>query len=214
MIISPSILSMDFSDMNGQLAQVEDSGAQWLHFDVMDGHFVRNLTFGPDLLKGVRKRSSLVMDVHIMVEDPAYFSEVFLNAGADGITFHIEACESAAQCHEILDSINKRGKRAGLSLRPQTPIEDLYPYLDKCGLILVMGVNPGFGGQAFIPETVDRIAKLRAEIDRRNLETLIEVDGGINAETGKLCKEAGADVLVAGSYVFKNDIRTAVKSLM
>lgn len=214
MIISPSILSMDFSDMNGQLAQVEDSGAQWLHFDVMDGHFVRNLTFGPDLLKGVRKRSSLVMDVHIMVEDPAYFSEVFLNAGADGITFHIEACESAAQCHEILDSINKRGKRAGLSLRPQTPIEDLYPYLDKCGLILVMGVNPGFGGQAFIPETVGRIAKLRAEIDRRNLETLIEVDGGINAETGKLCKEAGADVLVAGSYVFKNDIRTAVKSLM
>ncbi len=214
MIISPSILSMDFSDMNGQLAQVEDSGAQWLHFDVMDGHFVRNLTFGPDLLKGVRKRSSLMMDVHIMVEDPAYFSEVFLNAGADGITFHIEACESAAQCHEILDSINKRGKRAGLSLRPQTPIEDLYPYLDKCGLILVMGVNPGFGGQAFIPETVDRIAKLRAEIDRRNLETLIEVDGGINAETGKLCKEAGADVLVAGSYVFKNDIRAAVKSLM
>lgn len=214
MIISPSILSMDFSDMNGQLAQVEDSGAQWLHFDVMDGHFVRNLTFGPDLLKGVRKRSSLVMDVHIMVEDPAYFSEVFLNAGADGITFHIEACESAAQCHEILDSINKRGKRAGLSLRPQTPIEDLYPYLDKCGLILVMGVNPGFGGQAFIPETVGRIAKLRAEIDRRNLETLIEVDGGINTETGKLCKEAGADVLVAGSYVFKNDIRTAVKSLM
>ena len=214
MIISPSILSMDFSDMNGQLAQVEDSGAQWLHFDVMDGHFVRNLTFGPDLLKGVRKRSSLVMDVHIMVEDPAYFSEVFLNAGADGITFHIEACESAAQCHEILDSINQRGKRAGLSLRPQTPIEDLYPYLDKCGLILVMGVNPGFGGQAFIPETVGRIAKLRAEINRRNLETLIEVDGGINAETGKLCKEAGADVLVAGSYVFKNDIRTAVKSLM
>ncbi len=214
MIISPSILSMDFSDMNGQLAQVEDSGAQWLHFDVMDGHFVRNLTFGPDLLKGVRKRSSLVMDVHIMVEDPAYFSEVFLNAGADGITFHIEACESATQCHEILDSINKRGKRAGLSLRPQTPIEDLYPYLDKCGLILMMGVNPGFGGQAFIPETVDRIAKLRSEIDRRNLETLIEVDGGINAETGKLCKEAGADVLVAGSYVFKNDIRTAVKSLM
>lgn len=214
MIISPSILSMDFSDMNGQLAQVEDSGAQWLHFDVMDGHFVRNLTFGPDLLKGVRKRSSLVMDVHIMVEDPAYFSEVFLNAGADGITFHIEACESATQCHEILDSIIKRGKRAGLSLRPQTPIEDLYPYLDKCGLILVMGVNPGFGGQAFIPETVDRIAQLRSEIDRRNLETLIEVDGGINAETGKLCKEAGADVLVAGSYVFKNDIRAAVKSLM
>lgn len=214
MIISPSILSMDFSDMNGQLAQVEDSGAQWLHFDVMDGHFVRNLTFGPDLLKGVRKRSSLVMDVHIMVEDPAYFSEVFLNAGADGITFHIEACESATQCHEILDSINKRGKRAGLSLRPQTPIEDLYPYLDKCGLILMMGVNPGFGGQAFITETIDRIAQLRSEIDRRNLSTLIEVDGGINAETGKLCKEAGADVLVAGSYVFKNDIRTAVKSLM
>lgn len=214
MIISPSILSMDFSDMNGQLAQVEESGAQWLHFDVMDGHFVRNLTFGPDLLKGVRKRSSLVMDVHIMVEDPAYFAEVFLNAGADGITFHIEACESTAQCHSILDFINQRGKRAGLSLRPQTPIEDLYPFLDKCGLILVMGVNPGFGGQAFLPETVERIAELRAEIDCRNLPTLIEVDGGINAQTGKLCKEAGADVLVAGSYVFKNDIRTAVKSLM
>jgi len=213
MIIAPSILSMDFSDMKNQLEEVRTSGATWLHFDVMDGHFVRNLTFGPDLLKGICKLSDLVMDVHLMVDDPITFSEVFLNAGADGITFHIEACNDKQEARELLRSISSRNKTAGISLRPQTDIEDLYDLLDDCNLVLIMSVNPGFGGQAFLPETLERIKKLRMEIDRRGLHTLIEVDGGINATTGKACREAGADVLVAGSYIFKNDIIQAVKSL-
>ncbi|TFG83962.1 MAG: ribulose-phosphate 3-epimerase [Erysipelotrichales bacterium] len=213
MIIAPSILSMDFSDMKTQLDEVRASGATWLHFDVMDGHFVRNLTFGPDLLKGICKLSNLVMDVHLMVDDPLTFSEVFLNAGADGITFHIEACTDKDEARELLRSIRARGKTAGISLRPQTPIEEIYDVLDDCNLVLVMSVNPGFGGQAFLPDALERIKKLREEIDRRGLHTLIEVDGGINETTARACKDAGADVLVAGSYIFRNDIRNAVQSL-
>ncbi|MHC1734275.1 MAG: ribulose-phosphate 3-epimerase [Erysipelotrichaceae bacterium] len=214
MIIAPSILSMDFSSMENQLNQVKEGGAAWLHFDVMDGHFVRNLTFGPDLLKGVRKLSDLVMDVHIMVEDPAYFAPVFMDAGADGITFHIEACKDLDEVRSILSLIRSKNKRAGISLRPQTPIESLYPILDECDMVLIMSVNPGFGGQAFIEDSLKRISELRQEIQRRGLSVLIEVDGGINKTTGKACQDAGADVLVAGSYVFKNDIPEAIGSLM
>ncbi len=213
MIIAPSILSMDFSAMSQQLEEIRTSGATWLHFDVMDGHFVRNLTFGPDLLKGICKLSKLVMDVHLMVEDPVYYSEVFLNAGADVITFHIEACNDLEEARGLLKSIRSRGKIAGLSLRPQTKVEDLFELLDDCNLILIMSVNPGFGGQAFLPEALDRIRQLRTEIDRRGLHVLIEVDGGINEITAKACHKAGADVLVAGSYIFKNDIQQAVQSL-
>lgn len=213
MIIAPSILSMDFSAMSQQLEEIRTSGATWLHFDVMDGHFVRNLTFGPDLLKGICKLSKLVMDVHLMVEDPVYYSEVFLNAGADVITFHIEACNDLEEARGLLKSIRSRGKIAGLSLRPQTKVEDLFELLDDCNLILIMSVNPGFGGQAFLPEALDRIRQLRTEIDRRGLHVLIEVDGGINEITAKACQKAGADVLVAGSYIFKNDIKQAVQSL-
>lgn len=213
MIIAPSILSMDFSAMPQQLEEIRTSGATWLHFDVMDGHFVRNLTFGPDLLKGICKLSKLVMDVHLMVEDPVYYSEVFLNAGADVITFHIEACNDLEEARGLLKSIRSRGKIAGLSLRPQTKVEDLFELLDDCNLILIMSVNPGFGGQAFLPETLVRIRQLRTEIDRRGLHVLIEVDGGINEITAKACQKAGADVLVAGSYIFKNDIQQAVQSL-
>ena len=213
MIIAPSILSMDFSAMPQQLEEIRTSGATWLHFDVMDGHFVRNLTFGPDLLKGICKLSKLVMDVHLMVEDPVYYSEVFLNAGADVITFHIEACNDLEEARGLLKSIRSCGKIAGLSLRPQTKVEDLFELLDDCNLILIMSVNPGFGGQAFLPETLDRIRQLRVEIDRRGLHVLIEVDGGINEITAKACQKAGADVLVAGSYIFKNDIQQAVQSL-
>ena len=213
MIIAPSILAMDFSAMPQQLEEIRTSGATWLHFDVMDGHFVRNLTFGPDLLKGICKLSKLVMDVHLMVEDPVYYSEVFLNAGADVITFHIEACNDLEEARGLLKSIRSRGKIAGLSLRPQTKVEDLFELLDDCNLILIMSVNPGFGGQAFLPEALDRIRQLRTEIDRRGLHVLIEVDGGINEITAKACQKAGADVLVAGSYIFKNDIQQAVQSL-
>jgi ribulose-phosphate 3-epimerase len=213
MIIAPSILSMDFSMMKQQLDEVKSSQATWLHFDVMDGHFVRNLTFGPDLLKGICKLSDLYMDVHLMVDDPFHFSEVFLDAGADGITFHIEACKDNSEARNLLRKIKSLHKTAGISLRPQTAIEDLFDLLDDCDLVLVMSVNPGFGGQAFLPETIQRIASLRAEIDRRGLSTLIEVDGGINATTATNCREAGADVLVAGSYIFKNDIKKAVESL-
>ncbi len=213
MIIAPSILSMDFSKMNQQIMEIEASKATWLHFDVMDGHFVKNLTFGPDLLKGIRKLSSLYMDVHIMVEDPAYFATIFMDAGADGVTFHAEACHSDQEIRQIIRLIKSRGKKAGLSIRPTTSAETILPFLDELDLVLIMSVNPGFGGQAFMFEAIDRIRLIRQAIDQHHYSVLIEVDGGINEETSKLVKEAGTDVVVAGSYVFKNQIMDAIERL-
>lgn len=213
MIIAPSILSMDFSKMNQQIEEIEATKAKWLHFDVMDGHFVKNLTFGPDLLKGIRKLSSLYMDVHIMVEDPEYYAGVFMDAGADGITFHAEACKSEEEIRKIIRLIKSRGKKAGLSIRPTTSTEVILPFLDELDLVLIMSVNPGFGGQAFIPEAATRIRGIKQAIDQHGYSVLIEVDGGINEETAKIAKEAGVDVIVAGSYVFKNHISEAVERL-
>lgn len=213
-IIAPSVLSLDYSRFEQQMLDLHASKAQWLHFDVMDGHFVPNLTFGPDILKAFKKASHLFMDVHLMVEDPDFFSDVFIDAGADMITFHSEALDNDFQrIMALIKKIKGRGVKVGLTVKPKTPVESIFPYIREVDLFLIMSVEPGFGGQSFIPQSLEKIASLRQLIDQQQSSALIEVDGGINRHTGSLCKQAGADVLVAGSYVFKDDIIAAVDSL-
>ena len=202
MIVSPSILAADVLNLESAAARMIAAGADWIHVDVMDGHFVPNLTFGPMMCAAVRPLTHLPLDVHLMVERPGDYVEPFHAAGADCITFHVEA---DAHVHRTLQSIRARGMRAGVVLNPATPVCMAEPVLPLCDLVLLMSVNPGFGGQAFIPEVLDKIRALRALIDARGLPTEIEVDGGINPDTARLCAAAGATVLVAGSSVFRAD---------
>ena len=213
MIVAPSVLSLDYSHMTEQCELLNSSKAEWMHFDVMDGHFVKNLTFGPDILKGFVKLSPLFKDVHLMVTDPKMFADVFINAGADQITFHVETIYDKEEIKALAKHIHEQGKKAGLTLKPQTPIEVLKPFLHDFDLFLIMSVEPGFGGQKFMPEALERIRTLRTWLNDEGLDTHIEVDGGINEETGALCAEAGADVRVAGSYVFKNNIHEVCEKL-
>ena len=212
-IISPSILSLDFTQLNTQMEAVNASQAQWLHYDVMDGHFVPNLTFGPDILKAFRKLTDCELDVHLMITDPETYAPVFIEAGAQWLTFHYEAMESAEACRKLAKQLRKQGVKPGISIKPKTPVEVLKDLWQDFDLVLVMSVEPGFGGQQFDPSALEKIAQLRAWAQAENADLRIEVDGGINAQTGKLCTQAGADVLVAGSYIFKNNIIEAVDSL-
>lgn len=214
LIIAPSVLSMDYTKMQEQLRAVEKSGAQWIHYDVMDGHFVPNLSFGPDILKQFRKSTDLFLDVHLMVTDPAFFAPIFVKAGADSIVFHTEALDNdPAKVKALLDDIHALGVKAGFSVKPATPIEPFLPLVKDADLVLIMSVNPGYGGQSFMPEVLSKVEALDEARKELNPECRIEIDGGINGETAKAAKAAGVDTLVAGSYVFKDDIPGKVASL-
>ena len=211
-IIAPSILSANFSKLGEEIKAVEEAGAEWLHIDVMDGHFVPNITVGIPVVKSIRKITDLFFDVHLMIENPERYVERFADAGANGITIHIEACENA---REILQSIRSFGCKAGLSLKPATPLESVKDYLDLIDILLVMSVNPGFGGQKFMPEVLPKIREARKLIDESGKNILLEVDGGICDENARIVREAGADVLVSGSYVFRSEnYRKAIEKLL
>jgi len=209
-IAAPSILSADFSRLGDELAIV-DPARDWVHCDVMDNHFVPNLTFGPLVVAAARKLTKALVDVHLMMERPWAMVEEFRRAGADLVTVHVEACP---ETREALRQIRATGAKAGLSLKPDTPYHAVAPYLPDLDLLLVMTVEPGFGGQAFMPEMLDKVRDARAEREKKGLKFLIEVDGGINAETAKLARAAGADVFVAGNGVFRaGDPRAALATL-
>lgn len=193
--ISPSLLAADFCRLDRELDRITSGGAEWLHLDVMDGVFVPNISFGIPVIQSLRKISQLTFDIHLMIQEPLLYVDAFADAGADIITFHLE---SSSDPQKTIDAIHACGMKAGLSIKPGTPVETLLPYLSQVELVLIMSVEPGFGGQKFMLSCLDKIRAIRAVSKTVD----ISVDGGINSQTGALCKEAGANVLVAGSYVF------------
>ncbi|KHD88304.1 MAG: ribulose-phosphate 3-epimerase [Bdellovibrio sp. ArHS] len=207
-MVAPSILSADFANLEKEIKAVAEAGADWIHVDVMDGRFVPNITIGIPVVKSLKNVSPLPLDVHLMIEEPERYVEEFIKAGSDYLTIHIEATQNPAQ---VLRRIRELGAKAGITLRPRTSLDSVLPLLPLCDLVLVMTVEPGFGGQSFMHDQIEKISKLRHEIQTKNLSCLIEVDGGINAETAKLCHEA--DVFVAGSFVFSKDYKSAISSL-
>ncbi|MBQ7377161.1 MAG: ribulose-phosphate 3-epimerase [Clostridia bacterium] len=209
--ISPSVLACDFAKLGEEVESIAKAGADMVHLDVMDGSFVTNISFGLPVIQCLRKHSDMFFDVHLMIDEPIRYVARFADAGADLITVHAEARSNVT---ETLLEIQKTGKKVGLSVKPNTPIESIYPYLSLCDMILVMTVEPGYGGQALIPETLDKVALLKEELCRRGLSIDIQVDGGINAKNAEDAKRAGANVLVAGSSVFgASDRGAAIASL-
>ena len=210
-ILSPSILAADFKNLGQQIIDVDKAGAQYIHIDVMDGSFVPSISFGMPLIKSIRSATDKVFDVHLMIVDPIRYIKEFAEIGADIITFHLEA---APDVNAVIDEIHSLGKRAGLSIKPGTPVKELVPYLDKVDMILVMTVEPGFGGQPFIEDSYDRIKAVRAMLTERGLDTDIQVDGGITKENVRSVIEAGANVIVAGSTVYRGDAAQNTKDLL
>ncbi|MGG5821240.1 ribulose-phosphate 3-epimerase [Falsiroseomonas sp. HW251] len=209
--IAPSLLAADFARLGEEVRAIEAAGADWLHLDIMDGHFVPNISFGPGLVKALRRHSAMPFDVHLMIAPADPFLAAFAEAGADWISLHPEA---GPHLHRSLQTIRALGKKAGVVLNPATPLAAVETVLDLCDLVLVMSVNPGFGGQSFIRSQLARIAALRAMIDATGREIALQVDGGVTAETARDCIEAGADVLVAGTAVFgKPDYKAAIAAI-
>ncbi|WP_225408852.1 ribulose-phosphate 3-epimerase [Stigmatella hybrida] len=210
-LISPSLLSCDFSRLAEEVRAVEAAGADWIHVDVMDGRFVPNITLGPVIVQAIKRVATKPLDVHLMIVEPERYIEAFAKAGADVLTVHVEA---SPHLHRTLQQIRQAGAKPAVVLNPSTPLSAIEEVLGEVEMVLVMSVNPGFGGQSFIEASVNRVRRLRAMLDARGLSTHIEVDGGINAETAKRVVEAGASVLVAGSHVFgAKDYAEAIRSL-
>lgn len=206
--IAPSILSADFSRLGNEITDIRSGGADYIHFDVMDGEFVPNISIGIPVLKSLRKITDMFIDVHLMITTPLRFAKAFCDAGADLVVFHVEA-DSYQNISDAIDVVKAQGKKVGLAVKPRTPAAVLYPFIERLDLVLVMTVEPGFGGQSFMPDQLPKIKELRHEIERRGLDCELEVDGGVDPVTAKLCKAAGANVLVAGSAVFGKADRAA-----
>ena len=198
-LIAPSVLSADFSRLGEEVKAVEKAGADWIHLDVMDGHFVPNITIGPLVVEAVRKVTKLPLDVHLMIENADQYIEAFARAGSDSLTVQVEAC---VHLHRTIQAIKALGVKAAVAVNPATPLSGIEWILDDLDMVLIMSVNPGFGGQAFIPEAIDKIRDLKSLILSRKVDVLIEVDGGVNEKTIKSVSEAGADAFVAGSAIF------------
>lgn len=209
-IISPSLLSADFANLERDIKRVEDAGADWLHVDVMDGHFVPNITIGVPVVKSIKQITKLPLDVHLMIENPEKYIEPFAKAGADILTFHYEAVQED-KISDLCKYIKSFGVKAGMSIKPKTNADVVLPYLKYLDLLLVMTVEPGFGGQSFMPDCAEKLPLIRS---KANEALIIQVDGGINAETAKICTANGANSLVAGNYIYKSDdISAAISSL-
>ena len=226
--LAPSILSADFGDLRGQVLATREGGASYMHIDVMDGHFVPEISFGEPIIRSVRQMTDRVVDVHLMVTNPGDHFEACVKAGADSITFHYEAVEGGAGAYggprdpgkacalseEFIDRLHALGCKAGISVKPRTPLEEIYPLLDKLEMVLIMSVEPGFGGQKYMPESTERIRALRAEAQKRNPALRIQVDGGVKTDNAAMILEAGADLIVAGSAVFGDDAEGRTRAFM
>ncbi len=206
--VAPSILSADFTKLGDEINDIRVGGADYVHFDVMDGFFVPNISIGIPVLKSVREMTDMFLDVHLMIDKPVRYAESFCNAGADLVMLHVEA-DSYQNISDAIDIVKAKEKKVGLSVKPRTPASVLYPFIDRLDMVLVMTVEPGFGGQSFMHDQLPKIAELRSEIDRRGLDCELEVDGGVDPATARLAKDAGATVLVAGSAVFGKADRKA-----